>query len=70
MAFVIPDNENSDSVTFFVRPDFSINHGLKKQIIERGDMDTLRHYIIKHMETCVKYRRPGTPLRLIIPTIN
>ena len=37
MAFVIPDNENSDSVTFFVRPDFWINHGLKKQIIESTD---------------------------------
>jgi hypothetical protein len=66
MAFIIPDHANSDNVIFFSRRDFSCDPGLKKQIVERGDLCTLRYYIIKHMDTRVNHRRPGTPLKLII----
>ena len=62
MAFVIDHGKNSDVVTFFVRSDFSPVPGPKNQIIDRGDMEILRYYIIKHMVPDVKYKRSDTPL--------
>jgi len=69
MAFVLPDYDNSDRVTFYVRKDFSDRPGEWTHYIDRNDDKALIYYIRMYMDTNVKVRRPGTPAKLIMPSL-
>ena len=49
MAFVIPDYDNSDRVTFYVRKDFSDSPGKWTHYIDRNDDKALIYYIRLYM---------------------
>jgi len=69
MAFVISDIE-SDLVTFYRRRNFADVDQTTYEYIERGNVDMLRYYIMKYMDTTVKEKRPDTPHKLIMPRYN
>lgn len=66
MAFVIPDLDNCDLVTFYIRKDFSDNPRIVSHHIDYRDTFALPYYIKKYMDTNVAKPRPGTPANLIV----
>lgn len=70
MAFIIPNDENSDKVTFYMRKTFT-EYDLKiSELIERGDRYTLIHYIKSYMDTKKTEKRPDTPANIIMPSVK
>lgn len=69
MAFIPVDKRYCDTVSFYIRPDFSDNPGIVYEYITRGDELSLRYYIKEYMDTKVSIRRPNTPAKLIIQSI-
>ncbi len=66
MAFVIPDFNNCDFVTFYTRKDFSDYPRIISHYIDRRDPYALLYYINEYMDTKVVIRRPDTPTVLIM----
>lgn len=69
MAFIIPDYDNCDIVSFYTRKDFSDNAYIISHYIDRNDKFALLYYIKEYMDTKVSIRRPDTPSNLIIESI-
>jgi hypothetical protein len=66
MAFVIPDLNNCDLVTFYMRKDFSDYPRIISHYVDRHDPYALLYYINEYMDTNVVIRRPDTPTILIM----
>jgi hypothetical protein len=69
MAFILPDYDNCDIVSFYVRKDFSNKQYIMTHYIDRDDEFALLYYIRKYMDTNISVRRPDTPAKLIMNTI-
>ena len=69
MAFLAVDPMHNDTVTFYVRKDFSNNPCVTTHYVERGDITALRSYIKNYMDTTVTTRRPDTPANIIIDRV-
>ena len=69
MAFVLPDYDNCDIVSFHIRKDFSDKQYIITHYIDREDQFALLYYIRQYMDTNVVVRRPDTPAKLIIASI-
>lgn len=70
MSFILPNFDNCDVISFYVRPDFT-NHDnmIISHYIKRDDIFALRYYIKLYLDTNKKERRPDTPATLIIPKV-
>ena len=69
MAFIRPDYEHYDLVTFHIRKDFSDTPRIVTHYIDRRDKFALHYYIKEYMETNVAIQRPDTPVKLILQTV-
>jgi hypothetical protein len=69
MAFILPDYDNCDIVSFYKRNDFSDGNCIISQYIDRTDPFALLYYIREYMNTKVSIRRPDTPAKLIMEAI-
>jgi len=70
MAFITPNYEECDEVSFHTREDFADRSSTVIHFIKRGDERALQYYIRKYMDTHIKQKRPDTPAKLIIPFIS
>ena len=67
MSFFIPDYNDHDVVTFFIRPDYSDLPLLSAtHYIKRGDDLCKRYYLKKYMDTNVKNKTFKNPAKLIL----
>lgn len=69
IAFILPDYQHCDLVTFHVRKDFSDTPCNVTHYIDRRDKFALHYYIKEYMETNVAVQRPDTPAKLIVQTV-
>lgn len=69
MAFILPDYDNLDRVTFHIKKHFSDNPCIISHYIDRRDNFALRYYIKRYMDTDIAIPRPDTPAKLIVPAV-
>lgn len=70
MSFILPNFDECDVISFYVRSDFT-NHDnmIVSHYINRNDIFALRYYVKLYLDTNKKERRPDTPATLIIPKV-
>ncbi len=69
MAFILPNYDNCDIVSFYVRKDFADKQYIMTHYIDRDDKFALLYYIRQYMDTNVSVRRPDTPAKLIMAAL-